>query len=102
MPIYEYYCKECGHEFEVMQKITEGPLRKCEKCGRLKAKRKISHTSFVLKGSGWYVTDYGGKKPTDTHRSSENDKKSENTDKSETKSDSKSDSAKDTAKTATA
>ena len=60
MPIYEYYCDACGHEFEVMQKITDRPIRKCEKCKKLKAKRSISKTSFVLKGSGWYVTDYGG------------------------------------------
>lgn len=62
MPIYEYYCEACGHEFEAMQKITDKPLRRCEACGKLKAKRAISRTSFVLKGSGWYVTDYGGAK----------------------------------------
>ena len=61
MPIYEYYCEACGHEFETMQKITEEPIRKCEACGKMTAKRSISRTSFVLKGSGWYVTDYGGK-----------------------------------------
>ncbi len=61
MPIYEYCCEACGHEFETMQKITEKPIRKCEACGKMKAKRIISRTSFVLKGSGWYVTDYGGK-----------------------------------------
>lgn len=61
MPIYEYYCEACGHEFETMQKITEEPIQKCEVCGEMKVKRSISRTSFVLKGSGWYVTDYGGK-----------------------------------------
>jgi putative FmdB family regulatory protein len=60
MPIYEYHCQSCGHEFEAMQKITDEPIRKCESCGKMKAKRSISRTSFVLKGSGWYVTDYGG------------------------------------------
>jgi putative FmdB family regulatory protein len=60
MPIYEYHCESCGHEFEAMQKITDEPIRKCEGCGKMKAKRSISRTSFVLKGSGWYVTDYGG------------------------------------------
>jgi predicted nucleic acid-binding Zn ribbon protein len=49
-----------------MQKFTDPPIRKCEKCGRLKAKKMISQTSFVLKGSGWYVTDYGGKKPSNS------------------------------------
>jgi putative FmdB family regulatory protein len=61
MPIYEYECRECGYKFEVMQKVSDRPIRKCEQCGRLKAKRIVSRTSFVLKGSGWYVTDYGGK-----------------------------------------
>ena len=65
MPIYEYHCNACGHEFEVMQKITDRPIKKCEACGKLKAKRMISQTSFILKGSGWYVTDYKGKKPSD-------------------------------------
>ena len=60
MPIYEYYCDSCGHEFEVMQRINDRPVKKCAACGKLKAKRAISKTSFVLKGSGWYVTDYGG------------------------------------------
>lgn len=62
MPIYEYHCGACGHEFEVIQKITDRPIRKCEACGRLQAKRGISQTSFVLKGSGWYATDYGNHK----------------------------------------
>ena len=62
MPLYEYRCGACGHEFEVLQKVSDRPIRKCESCGRLKAKRAISQTSFVLKGSGWYVTDYGGRK----------------------------------------
>jgi putative FmdB family regulatory protein len=62
MPLYEYRCGACDHQFEVMQKLSDRPIRKCEKCGRLKAKRIISQTSFVLKGSGWYTTDYGGRK----------------------------------------
>ncbi|MDD5306788.1 MAG: zinc ribbon domain-containing protein [Deltaproteobacteria bacterium] len=62
MPIYEYRCGACGHEFEIMQKMSDGPVRKCEACGKLKVKRLVSQTSFVLKGSGWYVTDYAGKK----------------------------------------
>lgn len=62
MPIYEYHCRACGHEFEVIQKITDRPIRKCEECGRLQAKRGISQTSFVLKGSGWYATEYGNHK----------------------------------------
>lgn len=59
MPIYEYKCNKCG-VFEVMQKITDSPLKKCPTC-KGKAERQISNTSFVLKGSGWYVTDYARK-----------------------------------------
>ena len=61
MPIYEYHCEKCG-EFEVTQRITEDPLKKCPTCKR-KVRKLISNTSFQLKGSGWYITDYarGGK-----------------------------------------
>ncbi len=64
MPIYEYLCKACGHEFEKEQRITDKPARKCPSCGALRAKRLISRTSFVLKGGGWYNDLYAsGKKP---------------------------------------
>jgi putative FmdB family regulatory protein len=56
MPIYEYFCEKCG-TFEVMQRITENPLKRCPTC-RAKVERLVSRTSFVLKGSGWYATDY--------------------------------------------
>lgn len=57
MPIYEYNCAECG-VFETTQRITEDPLEDCPTCQR-KVRKLISNTSFQLKGSGWYVTDYG-------------------------------------------
>ena len=61
MPVYEYQCKECGHVEEAFQKISEPPLEICPCCkGHLK--KLISQSSFHLKGSGWYVTDYGGAK----------------------------------------
>lgn len=59
MPIYEYLCRKCG-EFEVTQRITEPVLERCPTC-RSKVKKLISNTSFQLKGSGWYVTDYARK-----------------------------------------
>ena len=59
MPIYEYECKQCGHEFEVWQKISERPKRKCENCGKQSAERVISRTGFQLKGGGWYSDGYG-------------------------------------------
>ncbi|MBI5183387.1 MAG: zinc ribbon domain-containing protein [Nitrospinae bacterium] len=57
MPIYEYICDDCGSEFEVMQKISDTPLRECKRC-KGKVRRVISNSAFVLKGGGWYVTDY--------------------------------------------
>ena len=63
MPIYEYACPKCG-QFEVTQRITEEPLKKCPTC-KSKVRKLISSTSFQLKGSGWYATDYAGKGRTD-------------------------------------
>ncbi len=57
MPIHEYECENCGYQFEVLQKIKDRPLKRCERCGG-RLRRLISQTSFVLKGSGWYATDY--------------------------------------------
>ncbi len=59
MPIYEYRCGKCG-DFEVMQKISDKPLGTCPTCRR-KVTKLISSTSFQLKGSGWYITDYARK-----------------------------------------
>jgi putative FmdB family regulatory protein len=61
MPVYEYLCKGCGHEFEREQRISDAPIKKCPSCGALKARRQISRTSFVLKGGGWYSDLYGSK-----------------------------------------
>jgi len=61
MPIYEYKCKKCGKEYEVFQKITEPSLKSCKSC-KGPVQKLLSRTTFHLKGSGWYVTDYGGKK----------------------------------------
>jgi putative FmdB family regulatory protein len=62
MPIYEYLCKGCGHEFEREQRITENPVRTCPKCKAKKVERLISQTSFVLKGGGWYSDLYSSSK----------------------------------------
>jgi putative FmdB family regulatory protein len=60
MPIYEYLCEKCGTHIEVIQKISDPPLKRCAKC-RGKLEKTVSRTSFQLKGSGWYVTDYSRK-----------------------------------------
>jgi putative FmdB family regulatory protein len=89
MPIYEYNCQKCG-TFETTQKITEKPLSKCPTC-KGKVKKLISNTSFQLKGTGWYVTDYArkGKSNGDGNGS----KSSSSESKSEPKGDSKSESS---------
>ncbi|KJS28497.1 MAG: FmdB family transcriptional regulator [Desulfatitalea sp. BRH_c12] len=60
MPIYEYQCDQCGRVEEVLQKITEEPLTKCNHCSG-KLNKLVSQSAFHLKGTGWYVTDYAGK-----------------------------------------
>jgi len=60
MPIYEYECTNCGHRIEVMQKFSDPPIEECEKCHG-KMRKLISLCTFHLKGTGWYVTDYGSK-----------------------------------------
>ncbi|MBI3091980.1 MAG: zinc ribbon domain-containing protein [Candidatus Tectomicrobia bacterium] len=60
MPIYEYRCAECSAEFEKMQKFSDAPVSSCPHCGGA-VHKLISHSTFHLKGSGWYVTDYAKK-----------------------------------------
>jgi putative FmdB family regulatory protein len=60
VPLYEYQCKKCKHKFEKIQKFSDRPIRKCPDCGS--PVEKVQHAPNVqFKGSGWYVTDYGGK-----------------------------------------
>jgi len=58
MPFYEYQCSKCGHEEEVLQKISDKPLKKCPACGKAAMQKKVSAAAFRLKGSGWYETDF--------------------------------------------
>ncbi len=60
MPIYEYKCTKCGEIFEAFQKINDQPLSQCRFC-QGKVEKLISHSSFQLKGAGWYLTDYAKK-----------------------------------------
>lgn len=69
MPIYEYKCKKCEAVFEVLLKSTEPEPGKCEECGSKRIGRVMSQTSFVLKGSGWYQTDYGNSSKGDSSSS---------------------------------
>lgn len=66
MPIYEYQCTACAHELEALQKLSDAPLIDCPACAQPQLRKKMSATSFHLKGGGWYQTDFkdtGKKKP---------------------------------------
>jgi putative FmdB family regulatory protein len=58
MPIYEYLCEACQTQIEIMQKFTDPAPTKCETCGKGPMVKQLSLSSFALKGTGWYVTDY--------------------------------------------
>ena len=64
MPIYEYQCTDCGHEFEAIQKISDERLTECPDCKKDTLKKKVTSAAFRLGGSGWYETDFkeGNKK----------------------------------------
>jgi putative FmdB family regulatory protein len=83
MPFYEYQCRACGAEVEVLQKITDAPLKKCPECGKSQLAKLVSAPVFRLKGSGWYETDFKTDK--------DNKRNLVETEKAETKAEEKSD-----------
>ena len=91
MPIYEYRCTDCGHQTEVLQKLSEPPLTVCTACGKPTFTKLVSAAGFQLKGSGWYATDFKGpaKKP-------EAKPEAKNDAKTDTKTDVKTDTKTDT------
>jgi putative FmdB family regulatory protein len=98
MPVYEYACEKCKHEFEAEQRISDEPIRTCPKCRARKVKRLISRTSFVLKGSGWYSDLYaspGAKKDGDSKGVEGGDKPTTSDAKSDSISETKSESKPD-------
>jgi len=64
MPIYEYKCLKCEHQFEVIQRFTDNPVENCPECNNKSVQKLVSAPSFRLKGGGWYETDFktGSKK----------------------------------------
>lgn len=73
MPIYEYECTKCGHQTEVWQKFSDKALTKCDRCkGRMK--KLVSQSTFHLKGSGWYVTDYASNRHGNGEKRAKTDK----------------------------
>ena len=86
MPIYEYQCAECGHQVEVLQKISDDPLKECPACGKPAMKKMVTAAAFRLKGGGWYETDFKSGKKKNVHdagdsRSSDNKQDSKSTTK---------------------
>jgi putative FmdB family regulatory protein len=74
MPVYEYECGSCGGRFEMAQKFSDPALTECTLCHAANVRKVLSTPAFVLKGSGWYVTDYPSD---DRKKSSESEKPSE-------------------------
>lgn len=98
MPIYEYRCQNCQHQFEVTQKISDTPLTLCNNCGKPSLTKLISGAAFQFKGSGWYVTDYKknvavDNKPNQTESGKEPVPAKDSSTKSETSSKTKSEAA---------
>lgn len=98
MPIYEYQCQACQHEFETIQKFSDAPLTRCPECGKHKLKKKISAVAFRLKGGGWYETDFKSGDKKNVASSSDAGSESPSKGESSSTSDSKSGDDKSAAK----
>lgn len=61
MPIYEYQCQACGHQFDKLQKMSDSALTDCPECHKPELRKMISAPSFKLTGTGWYETDFKNK-----------------------------------------
>ena len=91
MPIYEYKCSKCEHQFEVIQRFSDNPVESCPECNEKSVKKLVSAPSFRLKGGGWYETDFktGSKKnivDTKDEKSKQPKEQTKTTDQSKNKS----------------
>ena len=97
MPIYAYKCAECGHQMDVIRKVSDPPLTDCPHCGKPALVKQVTAAGFQLKGAGWYVTDFrdqGSGKKKDTAKPDEKAATDQSSDqKTETKSDTKTETA---------
>lgn len=96
MPFYEYECPHCGYQDEVLQKISDAPLKKCPNCGKNGLRKLISAPVFRLKGSGWYETDFKSDK--ENKRNLAGAEKEEADKKADAKADAKPDAKPEAAK----
>ena len=99
MPIYAYKCAECGHQMDVIRKVSDPPLTDCPSCGKAALVKQVTAAGFQLKGAGWYVTDFrdqGSAKKKDEAKTDEKAATEQPVDaKAETKSDTKADGGTD-------
>ena len=86
MPIYAYECGACGATHDFLQKMSEGPKRKCPSCGERRLRKQVTAAAFHLKGSGWYVTDFRDNDKKKTQEESRAEGKTEPAGKGESKS----------------
>ena len=91
MPIYEYKCSKCEHQFEVIQRFSDNPIQICPECNKKSVQKLVSAPSFRLKGGGWYETDFktGSKKnivDTKDEKSKQPKEQTKTTDQSKNKS----------------
>ena len=98
MPIYEYQCKECGHVFDALQKMSDDPLTDCPDCGQASLRKMLSAPNFRLKGGGWYETDFKDKNQRNLAGDGEKGKESKTESTSDSKADSKASESKPTDK----
>jgi putative FmdB family regulatory protein len=98
MPFYEYQCPHCGYDEEVLQKITDKPLKKCPNCGKSGLKKLMSAPVFRLKGSGWYETDFKSDKENKRNLAGADKEESKSEAKTETKATAKPDVKPEAAK----
>jgi putative FmdB family regulatory protein len=99
MPIYAYKCAECGHQMDVIRKVSDPPLTECPSCGKSALVKQVTAAGFQLKGAGWYVTDFrdqGSAKKKDEAKTDDKAATEQSADsKAETKSDTKADGGTD-------
>ena len=98
MPIYEFVCAACDHEFESLQRLNDPPPASCPNCGADSISKKLSAAGFRLKGGGWYETDFKNKKAgaAGSDSSAKGDAGSKSSETTNSSSDSGSSSAKST------
>jgi putative FmdB family regulatory protein len=91
MPFYEYECENCKFYTELLQKVTDAPLKKCPSCGKSTMKKLVSAPVFRLKGDGWYETDFKGDKENKRNLAVEKEPESTSADPTAAKTDTKAD-----------